>query len=196
MTVSRVNKPLTKANRRALGLLDRECVSCRACCTTVSVKHIDPSGLPPDSDKRHLLVLQDDGKNFKPADVPCPYLEDDQDKPGCSIWSSPLKPSTCDVWECVWRSGSPVLQGPERPDRIGVVFDTKVDKRLPFTFLVAVAIDPKDTATCFTKAHATIERLAKRGHLVVCETPDGNQLVLGPEGKKLAYLEIVRGSKP
>lgn len=183
---------VSRVNRR-LPLLDRQCGECEACCTTQRVPNfIDPKVLASDlfeGDESRIVdhfTIERDGSVTKKQDVPCPCLEVLPDKHGCMVYDK--RPDACRKWECVWRSGSPVLEGPERPDRIGVVFDTVVDKRLPFTFLVAVAVDPTNTAPCFERAKATLERLARRGHLVVCEAPDGLQLVLGPEGKKEAYL--------
>lgn len=169
----------------------RECGLCRACCTTQRVEEmVVPYGVPPDSGLASYTT--DEGKVVfrKPADVPCPHLNPDTNLKGCTIYS--LRPQACRDWMCVWRSGSPVVEGAERPDRVGVVLDTVVRDDLPFSFLVAVATEPADADACFERASAMIARLVSRGHLVVSERPGGHQTIEGPKDKVAAYAEVAR----
>lgn len=163
------------SQKRRLALA-RDCGLCRACCTTQEVEAL-PGGA---------------GDEFlrKPKDTACPHLASDPNDKGCTIYAD--RPQACRDWMCVWRSGSPVLEGSERPDRIGVVLDTVVRKDLPFSFLVAVAADPSAADACLTMAEKTIERLVSRGHLVVVEKPDGFQVVRGPQAKVDLYVERSR----
>lgn len=183
-------KPQNHLKKRLAQL--RECGLCRACCTTQRIE--DMVDLPG---QRDGLVPYDrpteDGVEIayrKPTDVPCPHLNPDTNAKGCTIYS--FRPKACSDWMCVWRSGSPVVEGAERPDRVGVVLDTVVRDDLPFSFLVAVATEPADADACFERASAMIARLVSRGHLVVSERPGGHQTIEGPKDKVAAYAEVAR----
>lgn len=171
--------------------LTRDCGLCRACCTTQLVEDMTIQGILALSEEKTARLTQAvDGRVMKLADVACPYLADDMNAPGCTIY--PDRPNACADWMCVWRSGSGVLLGSERPDRLGLVFDTILRKDLPFSFLSAVAAEPENAAEIFARTEPTLKRLVAGGHLVVCEMPNGFQTVLGPLAKVEAYTKVAR----
>jgi hypothetical protein len=78
----------------------RHCGDCTACCTCTTL------AVP----------------GCKPLGGVCAHLRSTRKgrKPGCSIYTA--KPPHCRDYSCYWRMG--VLTGHERPDRLGVIFDS------------------------------------------------------------------------
>jgi hypothetical protein len=92
------------------------------------------------------------------------------------------------------------LEGSERPDRLGVVFEFMTPKIVPLVRdtpnLCAVAVTPEEADACFDRASVTIKRLADAGHLVVCEWPDGRQEIYGPDEKVNEYVRRATKEMP
>jgi hypothetical protein len=134
----------------------RSCGDCRACCTT-----------------ERVLELQ------KEPGVSCEFLRLELG-PGCSRYET--RPNGCRQWACVWRSGSNLLTEGERPDEIGVIFDS--DAR---GILYAKETEPGG----FKKAEAVLVRLAKR-RVVVLTSADGKEgIAFGPSEAVLKYQRRV-----
>ena len=73
----------------------RTCGTCRVCCSVPDIPEIN-----------------------KPLDEPCPKLEPDLRKPGCSIYGT--RPEVCRDFRCAWLSG--LGEARDRPDRSGVLW--------------------------------------------------------------------------
>ena len=85
----------------------RSCGQCTACCTCPT-----------------LSVPERKKLNAACAHLRCGRAK--KRRPGCSIY--PARPQLCENYACYWRRG---LLGPhERPDRLGVIFDTSAWPRL------------------------------------------------------------------
>jgi hypothetical protein len=76
----------------------RPCGECQACCTVLGIKELG-----------------------KPTHTRCPH----QCEAGCDIYED--RPPTCRGYSCLWQLG--ILEGDERrrPDRLGVIFDFRVE---------------------------------------------------------------------
>jgi hypothetical protein len=145
------------SQRLRLKLYDsRSCGECRACCTTERVQELQ-----------------------KEPGVSCEFLRLELG-PGCSRYET--RPHGCRQWACVWRSGSNLLEEGERPDEIGVVFDSDVSG-----ILYAKETEPDG----FKKGETTLVRLAKR-RVVVLTSADGKEgIAFGPSEAVLRYQRRV-----
>src|SRR5438128_2317660 len=76
----------------------RECGKCQACCTVLGIKELN-----------------------KPNHTVCSHQCDS----GCDIYEN--RPDTCRGYACLWQLG--ILEGDERrrPDKLGVIFDFRVE---------------------------------------------------------------------
>lgn len=184
-------KKLSVASVKRRLALTRDCGLCRACCTTMKVDLGDrlPRPLTPKEAENIETNGVGSGRitRIKPHDMPCPFLAKDPNSKGCTVYAD--RPKVCREWMCEWRAGTDILKGEERPDRLGIVFSTIIRGEIPFSFLLAVAAEPTDADASFVRAHNVIMRLASRGHLVICETPQGKIDMYGPEMKVKTYQE-------
>jgi len=170
----------------------RECGECDACCTTERVVWSEGElreTKKKEEQKRSLGLVGE-----KPAGERCRYLKTEEER-GCGIYKD--RPLVCKVWACVWRSGSDLLLGEERPDKLGVVFDTNSHPDLPFTFLVAK--ESRDGG--FTSAAPVLKRLLEKGHVILVEPPPGSPfektwLIHESQSEKKAAIERVMASRP
>jgi hypothetical protein len=83
---------------------NRECGSCRLCCTLVPVIHVSTD---------HILD--------KPAGTKCQHVSASR---GCQIYEG--RPDCCREWSCRWLQGR-LPAGLQRPDRAGYVVDSIPD---------------------------------------------------------------------
>jgi hypothetical protein len=89
----------------------RECGPCTACCTMLGVTEL-----------------------HKPVNVPCDYVCGG----GCSIYLT--RPPTCRNWSCDWKNG--LIPDEElRPDRLGIIFDLRLEGADPILCLWEVRED-------------------------------------------------------
>src|SRR5262249_51562581 len=87
----------------------RECGACKACCTVLGVTEL-----------------------HKPVNVECEHICN----AGCAIYDE--RPRTCRDWSCDWKNG--LIPGDEmRPDKVGVMFDLRIEGIDPLLCLWEVA---------------------------------------------------------
>ena len=109
----------------------RSCGSCTACCTAIGVQELD-----------------------KPAGVRCAHLRPRHAKP-CGIYE--VRPPGCHLYACAWLQG--VIPRRDRPDRIGVVFDSTREG-------LVRAVDVWPGAHLAPRVQAIIQVLAREGFMV------------------------------
>jgi len=95
------------------------CGLCRACCIYLKVPATDDP-----EENRRVKTWISSGEEFKKQGTPCPQLNPNKMKFGCSIHSNPDKPSVCSTYLCGFATGmlgsaNPML----RPDNLGIIAD-------------------------------------------------------------------------
>ena len=94
------------------------CGVCRACCINLTIMSGEDQ-----EENRKIKTWISSGEEEKPAGVPCPQLNPNKMKLGCSIHANPDKPSVCSTYLCSYAIGVfgnvPVL----RPDNLGIIAD-------------------------------------------------------------------------
>jgi hypothetical protein len=132
-------------------LVERECGDCRVCCTIFEIPELE-----------------------KPKRQLCVHLC----KKGCEIY--PERPSTCRAYRCRWLQGDPQLERRDRPDRLGVVFDTQGDAN-PLLQGIKHVIAREVLPSAFKRKRA--ERwiaTLQAERLLIQISYSGQQRVLGP----------------
>jgi Fe-S-cluster containining protein len=94
------------------------CGLCRACCSYLTI----PAPEEPE-ENRKVKTWISSGKEEKPAGVPCPQLNPNKMKFGCSIHSNPDKPSVCSTYLCAYAIGHLGNDLKHRPDNLGIMAD-------------------------------------------------------------------------
>ena len=105
----------------------------------------------------------------KPEGVACQYLGEK----GCGTYDD--RPASCRAFECLWLQGW--IDGPFRPDRVGLVFDVATGDVYPQGQALVARVTRPGAATS-GDGFVLIQQLATRMLLVVVE--DGNRRLLGP----------------
>lgn len=156
-----------KQGRVGLPLLaELGCGTCRACCTIMRVDELE-----------------------KPAGVACQHLESAADKPGCKTYET--RPQDCRTWDCVWRRPSSGMTPDQRPDRLGVLFDTPRPE--PGKFQNAY-LAYEVFAGGFERASGLIESFAKTSVVSLMKLPekpggDVTGRLIGPPELVRAFVE-------
>lgn len=126
-------------------LPDNECGECRECCYYLPIPEID-----------------------KPSGTPCKHLCD----AGCGLHATPVKPDTCKLFLCGWRSIGWLGKKIEwRPDKLGVIFNKGTLNLLEATECCNIT-EVKPGA--IERAASTIEYIKQTLRfpgLVFCEVP-------------------------
>lgn len=94
------------------------CGVCRACCSYLTI----PAGEDPE-ESRKVKTWVSSGEEEKQAGVPCPQLNPNKMKFGCSIHSNPDKPSVCSTYLCGYSLGFLGNELKHRPDNLGIIAD-------------------------------------------------------------------------
>lgn len=134
-----------------LNLVERQCGQCQACCQRFEIAELD-----------------------KPERQTCAH----QCKQGCGIYVE--RPARCAAYRCRWLQGDPSLERRDRPDRLGVIFDSHsaLGELLEgLSYVVAHEVRPK--ALKGKRAARWIEALS-RERLVVQVSFEGKRRVRGP----------------
>ena len=143
----------------------RDCGTCNVCCTLLSIPELN-----------------------KPAGKPCQHLA--KEGKGCGTYAT--RPESCEVWACVWRSGSNVVEPSERPDRTGIMLDTMrpVPGKAEARGILVYETEPGG----FAKADAIIQRLAAKWPVVLMSDP---RKLIGPVDEVEAFLrDVPEGERP
>lgn len=121
------------------------CGTCRACC----IYHTISSKTQSDNEDEPERVMKyvSNGEEEKLAGIPCPQLNPNKMKYGCTIHSVPDKPYTCSTYVCAYASGLLGNNIKFRPDNLGVIMDTLE----PHKILRVVEIDNKALDRQLTK---------------------------------------------
>lgn len=133
-----------KRARHPKAVEGRSCGTCTACCTVLGVAEIS-----------------------KAVGEPCPMLRGEGEGHGCQSYEN--RPPSCQDWSCLWLRG--VLNGADRPDRVGVVLDMTTDG----TKLVARESFPGG----LEKAESMLAGLTQRAVVFIIRC-DGKREVRGP----------------
>ena len=99
------------------------CGLCRACCSYLFI----PAGEEPE-ENRKIKTWISSGREEKPSGEPCPQLNPNKMKFGCSIHSNPDKPSVCSTYVCGFALGFLGNVINHRPDNLGIIVDVYVGK--------------------------------------------------------------------
>lgn len=140
-------------------LVQRECGACQACCQRFEIAELE-----------------------KPEREACAH----QCARGCAIYLE--RPQRCAAYRCRWLQGDPSLERRDRPDRLGVIFDTHsalgaVLEGLPYV----VAHEVRPGAFKAKRAARWVQALG-RDRLVVQVSFEGKRRVSGP-AQLLAELD-------
>jgi len=150
----RIIPPKPKANRRVEG---RTCGSCTACCFILGVPEVPTACYEPCPNCRTKKRGRRGNK-----------------KAGCVIYEE--RPPLCVAYECLWLQGG--LRNQDRPDRLGVMFDTLIRQDDDLPALCARATVPGFLPK---RAKAVIEDYANRVIIVVIDGAATARHVLGPQ---------------
>jgi len=136
---------------KSLNLVERECGQCQACCQRFEISEL-----------------------AKPENQRCEH----QCKQGCGIY--PERPARCAAYRCRWLQGDPHLERRDRPDRLGVIFDShSALGQLLEGLSYVVAHEVKPQALKSKRAARWIEALS-RERLVIQVSFGGKRKVSGP----------------
>lgn len=94
------------------------CGTCRACCIYLTIVEDKD-----DEEQRKIKTWISSGEQEKSAGVPCPQLNPNKMKYGCSIHSNPDKPKVCSTYLCSYALGVFGNNLMFRPDNLGVIAD-------------------------------------------------------------------------
>jgi len=127
-----MSQPIRQTQKFSCGL-------CRGCCCFLTI----PAGEEPE-ENRKIKTWISSGEEEKQAGVPCPQMEPNKMKFGCSIHSNPDKPSVCSTYLCGYALGflGPVLS--HRPDNLGIIVDV-YEGRIRITEIDKGALERKAT---------------------------------------------------
>tara|TARA_R110002072_G_scaffold28475_2_gene91389 strand:+ start:246 stop:704 length:459 start_codon:yes stop_codon:yes gene_type:complete len=136
---------------KSLNLVERECGQCQACCQRFEISELQ-----------------------KPERQRCEH----QCKQGCAIY--PERPARCAAYRCRWLQGDPNLERRDRPDRLGVIFDSHsaLGELLEGVSYV-VAHEVKPQALKSKRVARWVEALS-RERLVIQVSFGGKRKVSGP----------------
>lgn len=115
------------------------CGVCRACCSFLTI----PAGEEPE-ENRKIKTWISSGEEEKKAGIPCPQLEPNKMKFGCSIHSNPDKPSVCSAYLCGYALGFLGNVLSHRPDNLGIIVDV-YEGRIRITEIDKGALERKTT---------------------------------------------------
>jgi len=115
----------------------------------------------------------------KPVGEPCKHLA----AKGCGIYDR--RPKSCREYHCLWRSG--LLDGPSRPDRLGIVIDVSNDKA---DLLFAREVRPG----AIEEKRSVLDKIAHDINVVIVllKTGDEWRSAIGPTEKVQEYLRYAR----
>ena len=136
---------------KSLNLVERECGQCQACCQRFEISELQ-----------------------KPERQRCEH----QCKQGCAIY--PERPARCAGYRCRWLQGDPNLERRDRPDRLGVIFDSHsaLSELLEgVSYVVAHEVKPRALTS---KRVARWVAALSRERLVIQVSFEGKRKVNGP----------------
>lgn len=144
----------------------RTCGGCTACCKSVGF-HMG-EGLAP-----------------KKRGTWCSHVTRGS-TPGCGVQAT--KPDACKQWSCHWLLGWAPLVDEDRPDKVGIAFDTGVESGFLQAagnargFPVVFAHERHPGAAADAAATAVIRRVHAHGYAVVIADAGGPREVRWPDG--------------
>lgn len=92
---------------------------------------------------------------------------------GCAIYAR--RPQSCRDYRCLWLTG--LLQDEDRPDRLGVIFNTT---HLPRLGAIPMLVESIDGALRTPRMHDMIQRMAAQRPVLIL-TARGDRYLVGPQ---------------
>lgn len=139
------------------------CGMCRACCSALTIE------VPQDNEEQSERVKKwiSSGEDKKPAGVPCPQMNKNPFKYGCSIHTESTKPALCSEYLCSYARGNLGSDPRLRPDNLGVIVDLLEGNRIRIVEIKDRALESSLVKKTMWKLPQLVEELEGEWNLEI-----------------------------